>query len=76
LHFPQLVLGVFISSRRATQIAVNEAKHFLSENSSFERVIFVALMMIAIAAISKLFQNLLVNQDTFNFNNIRVYGWR
>jgi hypothetical protein len=32
------------------------------------------LVMIAIAAISKLFQNLLVNQDTFNFNYIRVYG--
>ncbi len=31
--------------------------------------------MIAIAVILKLFQNLLVNQNTFNFNHIRVYGW-
>jgi O-acetyl-ADP-ribose deacetylase (regulator of RNase III) len=42
IAFPAISTGLFLFPlERATQIAVNEAKHFLSENSSFERVIFV-----------------------------------
>ena len=42
IAFPAISTGVYgFPLERATQIAVNEAKQFLSENPSFERVIFV-----------------------------------
>jgi O-acetyl-ADP-ribose deacetylase (regulator of RNase III) len=42
IAFPAISTGVYgFPLERATQIAVNEVKQFLSENLSFERVIFV-----------------------------------
>jgi len=42
IAFPAISTGVYgFPLERATQIAVNEVKQFLSENPSFERVIFV-----------------------------------
>ncbi len=42
IAFPAISTGVYgFPLERATQIAVNEVKQFLSENPSFERVIFI-----------------------------------